>query len=103
MLTWQEIECTVGCETFDLVKQVVVHIKTSGVKVTIIIRHKLAKVEAMIRGAYGQVMGAIVHRTTTLRHPVNRLYLLEISCSEDLDAREEAPNTAHEIGRYSIH
>jgi len=61
---------------------------------------KLAKVEMLIRGADGQVRGAVVRipsregTTTTLRHPVNQFYLLEISCSEDLDAREEAHNTA---------
>jgi len=60
---------------------------------------KLAKVEMLIRGVDGQVRGAVVRvpsregRTTTLRRPVNQLYPLEIS-SEDVDTREEAPNTA---------
>ena len=64
---------------------------------------KLDKVETLIKGVDGQVRGAVVRipsregKTTTLRHPVNQLYPLEISCTENLDGRNEAPKVVSSI------
>ena len=64
---------------------------------------KLAKVDALIKGADEQVRGAVIRvpsrdgRTTILRRPVNQLYPLEISCNDELRGRSEASRSVSSV------